>query len=146
MSQGSIRRQNGKGTRALTRPSQLQHQIIPADQQIGFGVLRQLQKHLVIWIPAFGQRLQIGVARCYGYDRQMRPVALNKIVSVGIIEAKLGVSRDSFQLGQRALVCQADDVVTANRLRQFGQRRRPEMKKIHHHIRIQHQAGQGCND
>ncbi len=141
MNQSGIGRQDGKGTGALTRPRQLQDQIVPADQQIGFGVLRQLQKYLVIRIPAFGQRRQIGVAKRYGYDRQMRPVALNQIVSAGVIEAKLRVPRDPFQLGQRALVGQADDLFKVNRLGQCGQRRRLKMKQIHHHIGVQYQSG-----
>lgn len=146
MNQGSIGRQDGKGTGALTRPRQLQYQIIPADQQIGFGVLRQLQKHLVIRIPAFGQRRQTGIARCYRYNRQMSPVALNKIVSAGVIEAKLGVPRDPFQFGQRAVVGQADHLVMVNRLSQRGQWRCLKMKQIHHHIGVQYQSGAGRYD
>ena len=145
MTEGSIRRQDGKWAGALTRPGQLQHQIIPADQQIGLGVLRQLQKHLVIRIPAFGQGRQIDITRRYRHDRQMRSIALQQIIAAGSIEAKLGVSRDSFQFGQRAVVCQADHVVMANRLRQQGQWWRLKMKQIHHHIRIQHQPGR-CYD
>ena len=141
MYQGGIGRQDGKGTGALTRLSQLQYQVIPADQQIGFGVLRQFQKHLVIRVPAFGQERDVGIARLCRNNRQMRPVAFQQIAATSGVEAKLGVSRDSFQLGQRALVCQAYDMVTANRLRQLGQRWRLKMKQIHHHVRIQHQSG-----
>ncbi len=120
MYQGGIGRQDGKGTGTLARLGQLQYQVIPADQQIGFGVLRQFQKHLVIRVPAFGQEREVGIARLCWNNRQVRPVAFQQIVATSRVEAKLGVPGDSFQLEQRVFVRQADDMVTTNRLSQLG--------------------------
>ena len=141
MYQGGIGRQDGKGTGTLARLGQLQYQVIPTDQQIGFGVLCQFEKHLVIRVPAFGQEREVGIARLCRNNRQMRPVAFQQIVATGGVEAKLRVSRDSFQFGQRVVICQADHLTTTNRLRQLGQGRRLKMKQIHHHVRIQYQSG-----
>lgn len=144
MNQCSIGRQNGKRAGALSCPRQLKYQVVSADQQVGLAVLSEFQKHLVIRVPAFGQRGQCRAVSILAWQyRQMCPVALQQILSAGGIQSELWVTGNAFQFGQRALVGQADNLIMANRLRQLGQRWRLEMKQIHHDIGVQYQSGQG---
>ncbi len=140
MRHGRIWRQNRERAGALTRPCQLQHQVVPADQQIGLGVLRQCQKDLVIRIPAFGQRRHIVVASPHGHNRQMVPVALQQFVAAGRVQAELGVARHTLEFSQGVCVGQTDDLVFGNGLTQPSQRRCQKMKKIHDHVGVQHQT------
>ena len=142
-----IGRQDGKGAGALSGPGQFEHQIVSADQQIGLAVLRQFQKHLVIRVAAFGQRWQ-GRAVCAGagQHRQMRLVTLQQISPTGVIQPELRIAGNAFQLSQGAVVGQADDSAIVNGFSQRGQRRRFEMKQIHHDIGIEYQPRRGCHD
>ena len=143
MNQCSIGRQNGKRAGALTGACQLEHQVIPADQQVGIAVLGEFQKHLVVRVSAFGQRREGRFSIVSNWEHcQVRAVALQQILSAGGIQSELRVTGNAFQFGQRVLVRQADDLVIANRLRQCSQWRGFEMKQIHHDIGVQHQSGQ----
>lgn len=142
-----IGRQDGKGAGALAGPGQFEHQIVSADQQIGLAVLRQFQKHLIVRVAAFGQRWQ-GRAVCAGagQHRQMRLVTLQQISPTGVIQPELRIAGNALQLSQGAVVGQADDSAIFNGFSQRGQRRRFEMKQIHHDIGIEYQPRRGCHD
>lgn len=147
MNHRRIGRQDGKGAGALSGPGQLEYQVVSADQQIGLAVLRQFQKHLIVKVPAFGQGRQ-SRAVCAGTGRhgQVRLVTLQQISSTGGIQPELRIAGNAFQLSQGAVVGQADDSAILNGFSQRGQRRRFEMKQIHHDIGIKYQPRRGCHD
>ena len=142
MNQGSIGCQYGKRAGSLSGTRQLEHQVVPTDQQVGLAVLGEFQKHLVVRVAAFRQgRQSRAVCTWKRQHRQVRPIALHQTLPAGFIQSELWIAGNTFQLSERSLVCQADNVIIANGLRQRGQRRCLEMKQIHHHIGVQHQSG-----
>ena len=139
---GLLGRQNAKGAGALTCFGQLEDQVVAADQQVGVAGQRQFQKHLVIRVAAFGQP---GCVRRNGLrdKRHLSAVSVKQPLLPGCIEFELFVAHYTHQFRQRWLIGQANHRAGFNRCHQRGEWRRPEMKQIYHHIRIEHQAGRG---
>lgn len=146
MNHRSIGRQDGKGAGALSGSSQFEHQIISANQQIGLAVLSQFQKHLIVRVPAFGQRRQCRAFIAGDWQHgEMRLVSLQQILTSGGIQPELRITGNPFQLGQGTVVGQADDTAIFNSFSQCCQRWGLEMKQIHHDIGIEHQSSRGCH-
>ena len=126
----------------MTCFGQFEHQKIATDQEIGSTSLRQLQEHLVVRIPAFGQGRQCRVARRCANERDMNAIVIKQLSSAILVKPELFVTRDAFQFAQRSFISQADHRLRSDGLHQRIEWRRPEMKQIHHHIGVKHQTGE----
>ena len=140
-----VGRQNGKGAGTLPGAGQLQYQVVAADQQIGGGLLRQFQKHLVIRVAAFGQRRERRPgSRWQGHDRQVGAVILYQAGAPGIVQPKLRITGNAFQLVQRFLVGQANYLIAGDGISQWHERGCLKMKQIHHDVGVEHDAWGWC--